>query len=74
MLVWSKKHKDHCRFTIGGLKKNEWTRVEFRAIEARVGWARTGPSLEGDVLDNLKLVFAGQPGDRVLLDDVEVCR
>jgi hypothetical protein len=74
VLIWSKKHKDNCRLTIGGLRKNEWTPVEFRAIEARVGWARTGPSLEGDVLDNLKLVFEGQPGDRVLLDDVEVCR
>jgi hypothetical protein len=74
VLIWSKKHKDNCRFTIGGLRKNEWTPVEFRAIEARVGWARTGPSLEGDVLDNLKLVFEGQPDDRVLLDDVEICR
>jgi len=54
------------------LKKGEWTEVEFRAIEARFGWARTGPSLEGDVLDKFKLVFEGAAGDRILLDDVEV--
>jgi len=72
VLIWSKKQKDNCRYTIGGLKKGEWTQVEFRAIEARVGWARTGPSLEGDVLDNLKLMFEGQPADRILLDDVEI--
>ncbi len=72
MLIWSKKHKDNCRYTIGGLKKGAWTEVEFRAIECRVGWAGTGPSLEGDVLDNLKLVFEGTASDRVLLDDVEV--
>jgi len=36
------------------------------------GWARTGPSLEGDVLDNFKLVFEGAEPDRILLDDVEV--
>ena len=56
----------------GLAKKGEWTEVEFRAIEARVGWARTGPSLEGDVLDNFKLAFEGAPADRILLDDVEV--
>ena len=72
VLIWSKKHKDNCRYTIGGLTKDQWRQVEFRAIEARVGWARTGPSLEGDVLDNLKLVFQGAAGDRVLLDDVEI--
>jgi len=72
VLIWSKKQKDNCRYTIGGLRKGEWTQVEFRAIEARVGWARTGPSLEGDVLDNLKLLFEGQAGDRILLDDVEI--
>jgi len=72
VLIWSKKHKDNCRYTIGGLKKSEWTEVEFRAIEARVGWARNGPSLEGDVLDNLKLMFDGATADRVLLDDVEI--
>ena len=72
VLIWSKKNKDNCRYTIGGLKKGEWKDVEFRAIECRTGWAGAGPSLEGDVLDNLKLVFEGAATDRVLLDDVEV--
>lgn len=72
VLIWSKEHQDNCRYTIGGLKQGQWTEVEFRAIEARVGWARTGPSLEGDVLDNFKLIFQGGPADRMLLDDVEI--
>jgi hypothetical protein len=31
-----------------------------------------GPSLDGDVLDNFKLVFEGGVSDRVLLDDFEI--
>jgi hypothetical protein len=72
VLIWSKKHKDNCRYRIGGLKKGQWREVEFRAIEARVGWAMDGPSLEGDVLDNVKLLFEGGPQDRILLDDFEI--
>ncbi|NIL98102.1 MAG: hypothetical protein GTO62_13495, partial [Planctomycetales bacterium] len=44
VLIWSKKHKDNCRYRIGGLKKGQWRQVEFRAIEARVGWGMQGPS------------------------------
>jgi hypothetical protein len=32
----------------------------------------SGPSLEGDVLDNIKLLFEGREGDRVLLDNFEI--
>ncbi|NQT83710.1 hypothetical protein HQ563_11835, partial [bacterium] len=72
VLIWSKKHMDNCRYTIGGLRTNQWRNVEFRAIEARVGWSMRGPSLEGDVLDNIKLVFEGGERDRILLDDFEI--
>jgi len=72
VLIWSKKHKDNCRYRVGGLKKGQWREVEFRAIEARVGWAMDGPSLEGDVLDNVTLVFEGGDADRILLDDFEI--
>jgi hypothetical protein len=72
VLIWSKKNRDNCRYRFGGLKKGEWRQIEFRAIEARVGWGMKGPSLEGDVLDNFKLVFEGGPSDRVLLDDFEI--
>jgi len=72
VLIWSKKHMDNCRYTIGGLRTNQWRNVEFRAIEARVGWSMRGPSLEGDVLDNIKLVFEGGERDRMLLDDFEI--
>jgi hypothetical protein len=54
------------------LKQGEWTEVEFRAIEVRMGWAMDGPSLEGDVLSNFKLLFEGDGGARILLDDFEV--
>jgi len=74
VLIWSKKHKDNCRLHIGGLKKGQWREVEFRAIEARVGWGRKGPSLEGDVLDNFKLFYEGGPDDRMLIDDFEIRR
>ena len=74
ILIWSKKNKDNCRYRIGGLKKDQWREVEFRAIEARVGWGRKGPSLEGDVLDNFKLVFEGNDDARMLLDDFEIRR
>ncbi|MGD8238115.1 MAG: hypothetical protein PVH68_06150, partial [Armatimonadota bacterium] len=72
VLIWSKKHKDNCRYRIGGLKRDQWRDVEFRAIEARVGWGMKGPSLEGDVLDNIKLLFEGDEGDRILLDDLQI--
>jgi hypothetical protein len=74
VLIWSKKHKDNCRYRIGGLRKGQWRDVEFRAIEARVGWAMTGPSLEGDVLDNIKLIFDGSKSDHILLDDFEILK
>jgi len=72
VMIWSKKQSDNCRYRIGPLKKGAWRQIEFRAIEARVGWGMKGPSLEGDVLDNFKLFYEGQEGDRVLLDDFEI--
>jgi len=73
VLIWSKKNKDNCRYSIGGVRKGEWTTVQFRAIECRTGWAMDGPSLDGDVLDNFKLAFEGAASDRFLLDDFQVC-
>jgi len=74
VLIWSKKHKDNCRYYVHGLQKGQWQDVEFQAIEARVGWGRNGPSLEGDVLDNIKLLYEGADDDRILLDDFEILR
>jgi hypothetical protein len=72
VLIWSKKLKDNCRYKVGSLSKGQVKSVEFRAIEARTGWDMKGPSLEDDVLDNLKLVFAGDQDARLLLDDFEI--
>ncbi len=72
VLIWSGKHSDNCRYHIGPLEPGKWHAIEFRAIEARVGWGARGPSLEGDVLDNFKLVFAGGEDDRLLLDEFEI--
>lgn len=72
VLIWSKKNGDNCRYKIGSLKPGQWQTVEFRAIEARVGWGMAGPSLEGDVLDNFKLTFGGAAADQVLLDNFEI--
>lgn len=72
VLIWSRKHGDNCRYHIGPLEPGKWHEIEFRAIEARVGWGAVGPSLEGDVLDNFKLVFAGGDDDRLLIDEFEI--
>ena len=73
VFVWSKKHNDNCRYYVGNLKKGQWTNVQFQAIECRTGWGRDGPSLDGDVLNNVKLLYEGAAADRVLIDDFEVC-
>jgi hypothetical protein len=74
VLIWSNKLADNCRYKIGPLKQGQARDVEFRAIESRVGWGMDGPSLEGDVLDNFKLVFAGGDEARLVLDDFEILR
>jgi hypothetical protein len=72
VLIWSDKLKDNARFYVTGLKKGEWKDVEFRGIEARVGWAMDGPSLDGCVMNNLAVLFEGPAETRVLLRDFEV--
>ncbi len=72
VLIWSKKNGDNCRYRITWLKKGQWSDIDFRAIEARVGWGMDGPSLEGDVLDNFKVLFEGGENDRILLDDFQI--
>ena len=72
VLIWSKKHKDNCRYNIGSFSKGKWRQVEFRAMQCRTGWSRSGPSPEGDVLDNFKLLYAGGENDRLLIDDIEI--
>jgi hypothetical protein len=64
--------KDNARYYVTGLKKGEWKTVEFRGVEARVGWAMDGPSLDGSVMNNLRLVFEGPADARILLDDFEI--
>lgn len=72
VLIWSKANEDNCRYRVGSLRKGQKRNVEFRALEARVGWGMKGPSLEGDVLDNFKIMFTGDDDARVLLDDFKV--
>src|SRR5204863_9742883 len=72
VMIWSDKLKDNTRYYVTGLKKGEWKDVEFRGIEARVGWAMDGPSLSGCPMNNLSLVFEGPAEARVLLHDFEV--
>lgn len=72
VLIWSEKLKDNCRYVVPTLKKGEWNDIEFRGIEARVGWDASGAGLEGSEFDNLKLFFEGGDGATLLLDDVEI--
>jgi hypothetical protein len=72
ILIWSEKLKDNVRYYVTGLKKGEWKDLEFRALEARVGWAMDGPSLEGSVWNNIRILFEGPETARMLLDAFEV--
>ncbi len=72
VLIWSDKANDNCRIRLGAVRKDQWRTVEFRAIEARVGWDMKGKSLEGDVLSNVKIAPDGPADARYLLSDFEV--
>ena len=72
VLIWSDKLKDNARYPLAGLRQGEWRPVEFRAIEARTGWAADGASLDGTVLNNIKILFEGPPDARLLLDEFEI--
>jgi len=72
VLIWSDKHKDNARVTIGGLRKGEWKQVDVRVAQARSGPAQDGAPLDGSVMNNLTLLFEGPADARVLLDDFEV--
>jgi hypothetical protein len=72
VMIWSDKLKDNARYHISGLKPGQWRDVEFRAIEARAGWAADGANLDGAVLNNIKVLFEGASDARLLLDDFEV--
>lgn len=74
VMIWSEKLKDNCRYKIGSLKKGQTRDIEFRAIEARVGWAMDGPSLEGSILDNFKLIYAASEDARIIIDNFEICQ
>jgi hypothetical protein len=73
VLIWSRKHKDNGRFHFSGLKKGEWSEVEIRGLDLRLGWEGEGGGLEGEALDNFKICFDGAPQARMLLDDFELC-
>ena len=72
VLIWSEKLKDNARYLITGLKQGQWNQVEFRAIEARTGWAADGTSLDGAMLSNVKIMFEGPADARILLNDFEI--
>jgi hypothetical protein len=72
VMIWSDKLKDNARYYVTGLRQGEWKQVEFRGVEARTGWAMDGPSLDGSVLSNFRMLYDGPADARVLLDDFEV--
>jgi len=74
VMIWSKKLKDNCRYRIGPLKKGQTRNIEFRAIEARLGWAMKGPSLEKSTLDNCKIIFTAEQNTRIVLDDFKILK
>jgi hypothetical protein len=72
VLVWSDKLKDNARRLLGSFKKDETREVFIRGIQLRAGWGADGRSLEGDDLNNFKIVFQGAADARVVLSDFEV--
>jgi hypothetical protein len=72
VMIWSEKLKDNCRYKIGPLTKGQTRDIEFRAIEARVGWAMDGPSLENSTLDNFKLILAANENSRLIIDNLKI--
>ncbi len=72
VLIWSDELKDNCRYKLGSLTKDVWRTVEFRAIEARIGWDMKGKSLEGRTLDNFKISIEGPDPASILIDDFQI--
>lgn len=72
VLVWSYTLKENARYSLHGLKQGQWTTVEIRPIEMRTRLSQDGPSLDGCMMDNFKLIFTGGNDARLLLDDFEV--
>jgi hypothetical protein len=72
IMIWSEKQKENYRYFVPALKPDEWKDIEFKAVEMRFGFAKDGPSLEGDVISSLKIFYKGSADSRLLLDDVEV--
>jgi hypothetical protein len=71
-LLWSERLKNNARFFITGLRKDEWRTVEIRVGDLRAGAPGNDATLEGEVLNNFRLVFDGPPEARLVLDDFEV--
>lgn len=70
--VWSDTLQENGRSHVRGLKKGEWREVEIKAADLRGPGAKTGMSLLGSPFDNLRVVFEGGEGDKVLVDDLEI--
>lgn len=72
VLVWSYTLKANARYSLHGLKQGEWTTVEIRPVGMCTGLSQDGPSLDGCMMDNFKLIFTGENDACLLLDDFEV--
>lgn len=72
VFISSKALSDNGRYFVTGLKTGEWNDVEFRGAEVRTRYDRSGPSLEGTLMSNIKIFFEGVPEGRILLDDFEI--
>lgn len=73
MVFWSARRNLNHWYHIRGLREGEWNLVEIPVAEARGHYMRTGPSLEGEIPDNLVLYFDDTvTGARLLLDDFEI--
>lgn len=75
VLMWSNKIQDNYWYHVRGLKRGEWNVVEFRASDARGGYAMKGRDAVGDAPSWISVHIEDMAeGDRALLDDFEVSR
>jgi len=73
VIMFVPKVNDNCWYHVRNAKKDQWTAVEYRAADARVGWRMDGASPEGGTAENLKIYFdPGAAAGTVLIDDFEI--
>jgi len=72
LLVWSNRSGKNYWYHIR-LKKDQWTPFEVKASQLNNNWEGRGPTLEGELANNVRFYFDDAvPDGSVLIDDIEI--